>query len=47
MRQSDFNQGRSTTNWQTKEYRPTQIDIKEKWQQEEITPRKQEIQECE
>ena len=30
----------------TKECRPTQINIEEKWEQEKITPRKQEIQEC-
>ena len=41
-----FNRGCSTTNQKTKECRPTQIDIEEKWEQEKITPRKQEIQEC-
>ena len=34
------------TNQKTKECRPTQIDIEEIWQQKEIMPRKQEIQEC-
>ena len=38
---------RPTNNQKTKKCRPTQIDIKEKGLQEEITPRKQEIQECE
>ena len=41
-----FNRGRYATNQKTKECRPTQIDIKEKWQTVEIIARKQKIQEC-
>ena len=41
-----FKEGCYATNRKTKECRPTQTEVEENNEQKEITPQKQEIQEC-